>query len=148
MPNWPGIDGCLSMSILTSLTLPLAARTTFSSTGASCLQGPHHSAQKSTSTGWRLDSSSTSFTKVCVVVSLTAASATAVAPAFCSMSMSLSLALLRFVPAGSVPVVGPVGAAASEILQSSQLNGVLGDDCNLRQGLGCGSSATARMRGG
>ncbi len=63
------------MSILTSLTLPLAALTTFSSTGASCLQGPHHSAQKSTSTGWRFDSSITSFTKVWVVVSLTAPSA-------------------------------------------------------------------------
>src|SRR5437660_8167541 len=60
------------MSILTSFTLPLAARTTFSSTGASCLHGPHHSAQKSTSTGWRLDSSITSLTKVWVVVSLTA----------------------------------------------------------------------------
>src|SRR5207245_8517979 len=32
--------------------------------GPSCLQGPHHSAQKSTSTGWRLDSSITSFTNV------------------------------------------------------------------------------------
>src|SRR6195256_5007490 len=87
MPSCPGIEGCLSMSILTSLTLPLAARTTFSSTGVSCLQGPHHSAQKSTSTGWRLDSSITSFTKVWVVVSLTATSATALAPAFCSISL-------------------------------------------------------------
>src|SRR5262249_14816053 len=71
MPSCPGIAGCLSMSILTSLTLPLAALTTFSSTGPSCLQGPHHSAQKSTSTGWRLDSSITSLTKVWVVVSFT-----------------------------------------------------------------------------
>src|SRR6266851_4001753 len=71
MPSCPGIEGCLSMSILTSLTLPLAALTTFSSTGVSCLHGPHHSAQKSTSTGCRLDSSITSFTKACVVVSLT-----------------------------------------------------------------------------
>src|SRR6266851_4634568 len=73
MPSCPGIEGCLSMSILTSLTLPLAAWTTFSSTGPSCLQGPHHSAQKSTSTGWRFDSSITSLTKVWVVVSFTAA---------------------------------------------------------------------------
>jgi hypothetical protein len=41
------------MFILTSLTAPFAARTTFSSTGVSCLQGPHQGAQKSTSTGWR-----------------------------------------------------------------------------------------------
>src|SRR5438132_4882540 len=77
MPSCPGIVGCLSMSILTSFTLPLAARTTFSSTGPSCLHGPHHSAQKSTNTGWRLDSSITSLTKVCVVVSLTTLGAAA-----------------------------------------------------------------------
>ena len=70
MPIWPGIAGCSSMFILTSLTLPLAALTTFSRTGVSCLQGPHQGAQKSTSTGWRFDSSITSFTKVWVVVSL------------------------------------------------------------------------------
>ena len=34
------------------------------------LQGPHHGAQKSIRTGWRLDSSMTSLTNVCVVVSL------------------------------------------------------------------------------
>ena len=39
------------MSILTSRTLPLAARTTFSRIGVSCLHGPHQVAQKSTSTG-------------------------------------------------------------------------------------------------
>jgi hypothetical protein len=33
------------MSILTSLTLPLAALTAFSRTGVSCLQGPHQGAQ-------------------------------------------------------------------------------------------------------
>jgi len=62
--------GCSSMFILTSLTLPLAARTAFSSTGVSWRQGPHQGAQKSISTGWRFDSSMTSLTKVCVVVSL------------------------------------------------------------------------------
>src|SRR5690348_7895127 len=75
------------MFILTSLTLPLAALTTFSSTGVSCLHGPHHGAQKSISTGWRFDSSITSFTKDWVVVSLmrpSAAVAVAVPP-FCSM---------------------------------------------------------------
>jgi len=38
--------------------------------GVSCRHGPHHGAQKSISTGWRFDSSMTSFTKVWVVVSL------------------------------------------------------------------------------
>src|SRR5262249_34216243 len=70
MPSWPGIAGWLSVLSLTSLTLPLAALTTFSSTGVSCLQGLHQSAQKSTSTGWRFDSSITSFMNVWVVVSL------------------------------------------------------------------------------
>ncbi len=69
MPSWPAICGCLSMSIFTSFTAPPAARTAFSSTGVSDLQGPHHSAQKSTSTGRFFDSSITSFMKVCVVVS-------------------------------------------------------------------------------
>src|SRR5471030_2005320 len=58
------------MFILTSLTLPFAARTAFSMIGVSWRQGPHHGAQKSISTGWRFDSSMTSFTKVWVVVSL------------------------------------------------------------------------------
>src|SRR6516162_11575509 len=87
MPSCPGIVGCLSMSILTSFTLPLAARTNFSSTGPSCLHGPHHSAQKSTSTGWRLDSSITSLTKVCVVVSLTTPLGAAASP-LCNIVMS------------------------------------------------------------
>src|SRR5262245_52742534 len=58
------------MFILTSLTLPLAARTAFSSTGVSCRHGPHHSAQTSIRTGWRRDSSTTSFTKPGVVGSV------------------------------------------------------------------------------
>src|SRR6202042_605001 len=58
------------MFILTSLTLPFAARTAFSSIGVSWRQGPHQGAQKSISTGWRFDSSMTSFTNVWVVVSL------------------------------------------------------------------------------
>src|SRR5208282_5611918 len=86
MPIWPGIAGCSSMFILTSFTLPLAARTVFSRIGPSCLHGAHQGAQKSTSTGWRLDSSMTSLTKVCVVVSLTNASAVAV-PACCNMCL-------------------------------------------------------------
>ncbi len=88
MPIWPGMAGCSSIFILTSFTLPLAALTAFSSTGVSCLHGPHHGAQKSTSTGWRLDSSMTSLTNVCVVVSLTDVSATAVC-ASCNMVLAL-----------------------------------------------------------
>ena len=46
-----GICGWSSMFILTSVTLPPESATAFSSAGPSCLQGPHHGAQKSTSTG-------------------------------------------------------------------------------------------------
>src|SRR4029077_19221512 len=45
----------------------------FSSTGPSCLQGPHHGAQKSTMTGWSNDASTTSAMKLAVVTSLTGA---------------------------------------------------------------------------
>src|SRR3954469_24637894 len=48
------------MSILTSFTRPPAAFTTFSSVGVSCLQGPHHVAQKSTRTGTWREASTTS----------------------------------------------------------------------------------------
>src|SRR5262249_1476396 len=48
------------MLILTSFTAPLAAFTTFSMAGCSCLQGPHHGAQKSTITGTLREASSTS----------------------------------------------------------------------------------------
>ena len=63
------------MFILTSVTLPPASATAFSSAGASCLHGPHHGAQKSTSTGWRVEAASTSGPKVAVVTSLTAEAA-------------------------------------------------------------------------
>ena len=58
------------MLILTSRTLPLWERTTFSRMGVSCLQGPHQGAQKSTSTGTVREASSTSLAKVAVVASL------------------------------------------------------------------------------
>src|SRR6201996_9476225 len=58
------------MSILTSLTLPLAASTARSSAGPSVLQGPHQVAQKSTITGWMRDSSTTSLAKPASVPSL------------------------------------------------------------------------------
>ena len=87
------------MFILTSLTAPLAAFTTFSRIGVSCLQGPHQGAQKSTSTGWRLDSSMTSFMKVCVVVSFTTSAATAAPPPSCNISGRLYLE-----SPGSIPI--------------------------------------------
>ena len=57
------------MSILTSFTRPPAARTTFSSVGVSCLQGPHQVAQKSTRTGMRREASITSAMKLAWVPS-------------------------------------------------------------------------------
>src|SRR6516165_9456854 len=100
MPIWAAIEGCSSIFILTSLTLPFAALTAFSRTGVSCLHGPHQGAQKSTRTGWRLDSSMTSFTKVCVVVSLTNASEVVV-PEACNMSYSAQIS--GFAQLGRVP---------------------------------------------
>ena len=52
------------MSIFTIFTRPPAERTTFSSVGVSCLQGPHQVAQKSTRTGRVREASTTSFMKV------------------------------------------------------------------------------------
>ena len=104
MPIWPGMAGCSSMFILTSLTLPLAAFTAFSRTGVSCLHGPHHGAQKSTSTGWRLDSSMTSLTKVCVVVSLT----TRIRRRGSSLLQHVSCPRLRRDPAGRNLPVRPI----------------------------------------
>src|SRR6185295_16815269 len=90
------------MFILTSLTLPLAFLTTFSRIGVSCLQGPHQGAQKSISTGWRFDSSMTSFMKPWVVVSLMRPSgAAAAAPATLSNIVMRSSPCAR--SAGPVP---------------------------------------------
>src|SRR5579883_2855215 len=73
MPSWPATCGCSSIFILTSLTLPPAAATAFSSAGANCLQGPHQGAQKSTKTGCLVEATSTSSRNDAVVTSLTAA---------------------------------------------------------------------------
>src|SRR3984885_14007718 len=59
------------MFILTRVTLPFESATAFSNTGASCLQGPHQGAQKSTSTGWRVEATITSALNEAVVTSLT-----------------------------------------------------------------------------
>src|SRR4051812_28422874 len=73
------------MSILTKRTLPLAARTTFSSTGVSCLHGPHQVAQKSTSTGTVCEAWMTSLAKVwtepSLMISASPATLGAAAPA-------------------------------------------------------------------
>ena len=60
----------LSMSILTSLTAPLASLTTFSIIGCSVLHGPHHGAQKSTMTGTVRDASITSLANLVWSLSL------------------------------------------------------------------------------
>src|SRR6185437_6948309 len=79
------------MFILTRETLPPASATAFSSAGASCLHGPHHGAQKSTRTGWRVEAVSTSARKEAVVTSLTglALVSGAVAPLTFAMSHHL-----------------------------------------------------------
>ncbi len=71
MPSCPAICGCSSMFILTSATFPPESATARSSAGASCLQGPHHGAQKSTSTGCRWEAVSTSARNEAVVTSFT-----------------------------------------------------------------------------
>src|SRR5881398_1423241 len=67
------ISGFSSMLSLTMRTAPLVARTVFSRIGPSCLHGPHHGAQKSTTTGASKDPSTTSAMKFAVVTSLTGA---------------------------------------------------------------------------
>src|SRR5262249_10792339 len=100
----------------------LAARTTSSSTGPSCLHGPHHSAQKSTSTGWRLDSSITSLTNVCVVVSLTTLLGAAASP-LCNIVISSVLRPCRpRRPASAVQLdhLGPFNGALPLAAQASR----------------------------
>src|SRR5262249_23976453 len=114
MPIWAAIEGCSSIFILTSLTLPFAALTAFSRTGVSCLHGPHQGAQKSTRTGWCLDSSMTSFMKPCVVVSLTTSAAIAVAPPFCSIVENL------FPPARTRRPIASIDGLSGKLTQSSR----------------------------
>ena len=80
MPNWPASAGFSSMLTLTSLIAPAFSLTTFSSAGVSWRQGPHHGAQKSTSTGWSSEALMTSAAKAWVVESLTSAPAAGAAP--------------------------------------------------------------------
>src|SRR3954454_6110757 len=58
----------------TSFHLPPASASSFSSIGPRLLQGPHHGAQKSTSTGASVDAVMTSCSKVARVVSIASSS--------------------------------------------------------------------------
>src|SRR5262249_20212784 len=103
--------------------------------------GPHHSAQKSTSTGWRLDSSITSLTKVWVVVSLTTLLGAAPSP-LCTSSFRPSF--VRAVHAGrlrpfnwtvwaiqwGIAARGSRRAPPRRKPEYGQLNGVNGGVCN------------------
>ena len=60
----------LSVSAFATISLPSYSFEIFSRTGPSILQGPHHSAQKSTRTGVVFDFSITSFSKVSSVTSI------------------------------------------------------------------------------
>src|SRR6478609_8292911 len=60
MPSWPVIAGFSSVLSLTMVTSSWS-RAISSRTGATARQGPHHSAQKSTSTGLSLLRTSTSY---------------------------------------------------------------------------------------
>src|SRR3954453_10395797 len=68
MPKRADSAGLLSTLTLAIFTLPACSCAISSSTGASILHGPHHSAQKSTSTGW-VDLS-TSVSKLASLISI------------------------------------------------------------------------------
>src|SRR5690606_29706891 len=70
MLNAPAISGLSSELTLTSLTLPANSAATFSMIGPSMRQGPHHGAQKSTTTGCAFEASRTSRSNVAVVTSI------------------------------------------------------------------------------
>ena len=69
--NACAIRGFASTSTLASTQAPLPASASRSSTGESCLHGPHHSAHRSTTTGTCSERSSTSAWKVSSVTSMT-----------------------------------------------------------------------------
>src|SRR5580700_10719849 len=68
--------GLASTSTLASSTAPPVSPTTFSMIGPSVLHGPHHSAQRSTTTGTVIDRSITAVPNVASVTSVTTASIT------------------------------------------------------------------------
>ena len=71
--TWSAARSCgfASMSTLASTQSPAASLASFSSTGLSCLQGPHHSAHRSRMTGAERDRSTTSTLNVSSVTSIT-----------------------------------------------------------------------------
>src|ERR1700728_761356 len=62
--NWFGDIGLLSMSTFATVSLPANSPASSSRAGPIILQGPHHSAQKSTNTGPVLLASTTSVAKL------------------------------------------------------------------------------------
>ena len=70
--TWKAAAVCwfVSTSTLASTTLPPVSSITFSRIGPSVLHGPHHSAQRSTTTGTCLERSTTSVGKVASVTSI------------------------------------------------------------------------------
>src|SRR5215469_145255 len=60
----PARFGLSSVFNFTNFALPACEEATFSTTGPSILHGPHHGAQKSTSTGW-LEPSTSLWKLVC-----------------------------------------------------------------------------------
>ena len=71
MPKAVAMSGFSSVSIFASTTLPSRALAAFSSAGPSWRHGPHHGAQKSTTTGTSADRSSTSAWKSASLTSMT-----------------------------------------------------------------------------
>ena len=70
-PNAWAIRGFASTSTLARIQVPPPASASRSSTGDSCLHGPHHSAHRSTTTGTSSERSSTSAWNVSSVTSMT-----------------------------------------------------------------------------
>lgn len=63
-PNFSAFDWFLSVSAFATINFPSYSFAMFSKVGPRALQGPHHSAQKSTRTGVSLLFSITSFSNV------------------------------------------------------------------------------------
>ena len=72
MPSWPANLGMLVDVHLDQRDLAAGIGDSLLQRGASCLHGPHHGAQKSTRTGWRVDAVRTSARNEADVTSLTA----------------------------------------------------------------------------
>src|SRR5690606_5342907 len=70
IPYAAASSGFSSEFTFTTFTRPAKSRATFSMIGVNMRHGPHHGAQKSTTTGWVLEASMTSCSKVAVVTSI------------------------------------------------------------------------------